>query len=159
MICCRVKPAAPENKVVIVQRQKTAQLPVQSHLEPRDSEPLTPVRLYFEIVEQVDTRVEVQDGGRSVLVQSLPGGRFEEVESLGGDTLIELVYQMANRGELKDMGEVLLFYECRCHEEMIREMILKLPEASQAEVWQGTERIEVECPRCGRDYLIQKNKK
>ena len=57
-------------------------------------------------------------------------------------------------GELVFMHEAVFYYGCRCSDEQIRQMIDHLPEDHQKELWQDSESLEVECPRCGLKHTI-----
>lgn len=59
-------------------------------------------------------------------------------------------------GDLKLMHEAVFFYGCRCDIHQIRQMLDNLPEEHKAELWQGMETLDVQCPRCGRTHVITK---
>lgn len=155
MICARVRPASAETASVYLQRQKGKAPLTQSYYSPSKKGPVKSIELYFEKVVQTQTRIELDETASGVLVQSLPDGRFEEVSDLPKSKLLTMFRQMAGRGELKPLEEVLVFYECRCDDEMILDMITNLPENQREEIWAGQTEIEIECPRCGRKYTIQ----
>ncbi len=157
MICCRVREVDPGHPSVAVQRQKADKPLTQSLFEPPDGDPVNVVHGFFKEVEQTRTRLVVCEDGQNLLVQALPGGRFEKVTSLDDGDLVELISKKATGGELKPLNEVLLFYECRCHDEMILDMIDKLPKNRQCELWGNLRELEIECPRCGRMYVVKKN--
>lgn len=156
IITARVRPAPSARRALYVQRQKGKQPMTQSLLEPELSDPAAAVTLYFEQTAQLETRIALDDECSGVLVQPLPGGRFDEVKKLPDDKLLELCRQTAGRGELSPMGEVLVFYECRCDDQMILDMLTALPETERAALWGDLPSITVECPRCGREYTIQR---
>lgn len=156
IITAHARPAPPARKAVYVQRQKGKAPATQSLLEPEGDDPAAAVTLYFDQGVQTETRIALDDEFSGVLVQPLPGGRFAEVENLEGDKLIDLFRQMASRGELKPMGEVLIFYECRCDDTVIQDMITSLPAAERAAIWEDQSSLSIECPRCGREYTIQR---
>ena len=59
-------------------------------------------------------------------------------------------------GELKLMHEAVYYYGCRCSQDQMRQMIDHLPPAHQQELWQDSDSMEIECPRCGIKYTIHK---
>lgn len=59
-------------------------------------------------------------------------------------------------GDLKVMHEAVFFYGCRCSHERISQMIDHLPEAQKKELWGDSKHLEIQCPRCGRDYILDK---
>lgn len=60
-------------------------------------------------------------------------------------------------GDLKLMHEAVFYYGCRCDGEQMRQMILRLPKAQQEELWHGVDHLDISCPRCGRNYRIEKS--
>lgn len=160
MICVTPRATPEENQLAVIQRQKAGQRQTQSHITPPDGDPVHLVEHYFEAALQIPTRIAVENGtskssgNRAVLVQNLPGGRFEEVASLDEARLIELLYQQASTKDFLPMGEVLLFYECRCHDETVLKMLADLPDATRRELWGDKDELEIECPRCGRKFIV-----
>ena len=69
----------------------------------------------------------------------------------------DLLRRMVEGGLLKPVHEVVLFYECRCDDEMILEMITSLPTGQREELWGSETSLTIECPRCGREYTIQRS--
>jgi hypothetical protein len=159
MICLKTQAVAQERKPVVVQRQKLEEPITQSHFQPHDSNPVLTVQHYFEEVEQNVVRLAVDDQGKGVLVHVLPGGRFDKVATLDDDQLIELISDKVEQDELKPLAEVLIFYECRCHDEMILDMVEKMPEDRRKELWGNLDTLEVTCPRCDRKYIIRRKER
>lgn len=156
MICGSARAAESGKCGAYVQRQQPKGKMTQSYFEPVSSDPVAAVERYFEQTVQVKTRIAVTDDTSGVLVQALPGGRFEAVDDLDSPALIAMCREMIAAEKLKPVGEVLIFYDCRCNDEMILDMITSLPEAQRREVWGEETRLNVECPRCGRAYEIQR---
>lgn len=157
IITAQVRQAPSTKQAIYVQRQKGKAPASQSMLEPAGDDPAAAVTLYFDQAVQTETRIALDAEYSGVLVQPLPGGRFAEVENLESDKLIELFRQMASRGELKPMGEVLVFYECRCDDPIILDMITSLPQAERDAIWAERTSLSIECPRCGREYTIERS--
>ena len=156
IITAEVREAPNDRSAVYIQRQQGKAPITQSLLEPDCKDPVTAVEIYFDQAVQLKTRIVLDEECSGVLVQPLPDGRFATVEGLPDDKLLDLFRQMAARGELKPMGEVLIFYECRCDDQMILDMITSLPQAEREAVWGDQPSLEIECPRCGRSYTIQR---
>ncbi len=156
MICFKFQEADHKRRVAVVQRQHPDEPLKESHFEAPDADPVHMVQRYFEEVVQLPTSIAVDESGNGILVQNLPGGNIGEILDLSEQQLIECVHQAQQQKELKELAEVLLFYECRCHEEMIMDMIENLPQERQDELWGELGELEIECPRCGREYLIKK---
>ncbi len=154
MICGTVKEAPLEKGSVHLQRQKADGPLMESHYSPDNEDPVAAVQRYFEQVEQIRTRIALGPDGSGVLVQALPEGDFDRVTDLADEEMISLCREKARNGEFKALQEVLLFYECRCDDKMIRDMIDALPDAGRAELWGDEKELNIECPRCGRKYVI-----
>jgi hypothetical protein len=159
MICLKTQAVDQERKPVVVQRQKLGEPLKQSHYQPHDSDPLLTIQHYFEEVEQNVVRLAVDDQGKGVLVHVLPGGRFDKVASLDDVQLIELISEKVEQDELKPLADVLIFYECRCHDQMILDMVEKIPEERRKELWGNLDKLEVSCPRCDRKYVIRRKER
>ncbi len=157
MICGRIQESDPQNRVAIVQRQKTKEPIRESRFEVPDRDPVRLVQRYFEDVEQIRTRLAVREDGLGVLVQALPGGRLDHISDVDDNHFIEHIFQMTLQDKMVQLGEVIIFYECRCHDSMILDMINNLQEDHRTELWGDLKELEIECPRCGRTYIVTKN--
>ena len=156
MICCALRETSPNRQNAVIQRHKPQENQTESHIVPPDGDPVHLVEHYFQNALQTPTRIALDDTSRAVLVQSMPDGRFDEVATLKEPKLTDLVTGLASSGALTPMGEVLLFYECRCHDETVLKMIANLPKQTQQDLWGDKDELEIECPRCARTFLIQK---
>jgi len=153
MLCCRMPEAPVDRSAVVLQRQRAGGALVQSNIEPPSDDPRDVVQAYFTQVEQIATRVAL-GGDDGVLVQVLPEGDLSVMDGMDDAGVIERVDQALEAGQLKHSEEVLLFYECRCDDEMILQMITSLPAAQRRELWDDEEELQVDCPRCGRRYTL-----
>ena len=154
MVCGVSKESDQELSTIYVQRQKNDGPMTQSHLVPIPGDPVKSVESYFIHADQTRTRIELDENNSGVLVQLMPAGTFDEIEKMPADKLIELCRQKAEGGEFKLIEEVVTFYECRCDDEQIYDMILSLPKDQRKELWGDQSEINIECPRCGRDYKM-----
>lgn len=139
----------------VVQRQKLAEKMKTSHFDLVETDPVSAVNAYFEQAEQLATRVEVGLEGRCALAQRLPDGDFSKVKELDREAFLDTLFKAEQEG-WKPMGEVLLFYECRCSEQQILEMLTQLPADRKEEIWKDEAKLEIECPRCGREYVVER---
>jgi hypothetical protein len=155
-LCGTVREADATRAVAVLQRQKAGGALVQSHIEPPATDPLATVREYFDRVVQTPTRLVLDDEGPSVLVQLLPDGARDGLLSAPDDELRARCESLRDAERLHHLEEVLLFYACRCSDEMILEMLTKLPEKDREEIWRGQSALTIECPRCGRAYHVQR---
>ena len=96
------------------------------------------------------------DKGKGVLVCPLPDGRFDVIDGLENQELISRCFAMGSAGEMKQLEEVLIFYECRCNEEVILSMITGLPQQQRKELWKDADEVHVVCPRCGRSFTVRR---
>jgi hypothetical protein len=154
MICMRVLDAQSRKASVMVQKQKAGLPMTQSHLSPRTQRPRDMVEQYFSEVDQTRTRLEVTDDGDGILVHALPGGNFDAVRDLGPDELFRYLDSAIDAGRVKVLNEVLLFYECRCSEDMIIKMIDTMSGSDRKDIFGDLQHVEIECPRCGRKYSV-----
>lgn len=154
MICLRVLPAESRKASTLIQRQKAGFPMTQSYINPRSENPVSVAEQYFAEVVQTATRLVTAGGGEGMLVQALPGSAFESVKDLEAGDLFKLVDGEIKEGKAKAAGEVLLFYECRCSEQMISGLIEKMKEADREDLFGELPHINVECPRCGREYTV-----
>ena len=154
MMCVRVREAEASKASLMVQRQKAGLPMTQSHLRPRTRSPRDMVEQYFAEVDQTRTRLEISGDGDGILVHTLPGGHFDAVEAIEPGGLLRFFDSAAAAGRLREMGEVVLCYECRCSDEMILDMILGMSERDRGELFSDLPQIGIECPRCGRRYTM-----
>lgn len=154
MICLRVVAADSEKASGMIQRQQAGLPLTQSHIIPRTQSPIDAVEQYFAEGVQIKARLGIRQDGEAVLVHALPDGDFDTVNSLGRDGLFKFVGDSIAEGKVKDAGEVLIFYECRCSEEMISGMVENMKESDRQHLFGGMMQLEVECPRCGRKYAV-----
>jgi len=155
MVCGRVLESDSSQQEAAVQRQDGRSPCTQSHFTLTGSDPAGAVERYFEEAQQILARVAVDDNGKGVLVCPLPGGRFDVIGGLENHELISRCFHMAAAGEMNRLEEVLLFYECRCNDEVMLSMITGLPRQQRKELWKDTDVISVVCPRCGRSYTVR----
>lgn len=59
-------------------------------------------------------------------------------------------------GDLKLMHEAVFYYGCRCDQSQMTNMIAHLPQAQRDALWDGVDHLDIECPRCGRSYRIER---
>ncbi len=156
MISGRIIETEKDKNTAVVQRQKPGSKMTQSNFSLKNSNPVKAVEQYFEESEQNLVRIAVNQQGDGVLIHALPGGNFERTKSLSDDALISLCIRMSQNDEINKLEEVLLFYECRCTDEMILNMITSLPEKQRKDLWVGQEKLEIECPRCSRKFALHK---
>lgn len=155
-ICGRIRAADVERKTAAIQRKRPDGPLVQSHLEPPSVDPADTVQRYFTNVVQVPTRIEQDADGRGALVQALPGGTLGGLEEPEPRAFVDRCFALADEEATKRLDEVLLFYDCRCSDERILEMLASLPDAQRRELWGDRTSLETECPRCGRTYTVRR---
>ena len=154
MACACLRESVLEADAAVVQRQKEKSPLTQSHYTLSTTDPVRAVEQYFESCAQMLVRVAVLDDGRGAFVQPLPGHGFGPLDGLSDTELVEQCCTLAEREDVKLLDEVLLFYGCRCSDEMILNMITALPAPQRAELWQDSSSLTVNCPRCGRAYTL-----
>lgn len=58
--------------------------------------------------------------------------------------------------DLKTMHEAVYYYACRCSLEQMRKLIANLPKEHEDELWGDDKLIDIQCPRCGSEYKLNK---
>jgi hypothetical protein len=154
MVCGTVRRSEPDADAVVVQRQKEKSPLTQSHYTLHSADPVQAVAQYFEECVQMLVRAALLDDGRGAFVLPLPGHGFGPLDGLTDRELVERCCALAGNEHAKLLDEVVLFYECRCSDDMILKMITDLPAAQRAELWKESSSITVNCPRCGRVYTL-----
>lgn len=156
MICLRMLEAESKKASAMIQRQKGGLPMVQSHISPRSTSPRDMVEQYFAEVDQVRVRLEINKDGEGILIHALPGASFDAVKNLAADELFAYFESGLEAGRAKELGEVLVFYECRCSEEMITGLVNNMAESERKDMFGDLQHVEIECPRCGRKYTVAK---
>ncbi|MDJ0762570.1 MAG: Hsp33 family molecular chaperone HslO [Myxococcota bacterium] len=156
MLCARIKPSDPDRSVAIVQRQKKKFPLCESVFHPQDGDPVHAVALYFKKVDQLHARLAVDPQGWGCLVHALPGGDPEAIADLDDADIFAFGKRHLEKQLASNVGEVVLFYDCRCHQSAVLGMVEKLSQAGQQELWGGQDTADVTCPRCGREFRIMR---
>ncbi len=154
MICLRIVDADGEKASGMIQRQKAGLPLTQSHITPRTQSPRDAVEQYFAEGVQTKARLGIRENGDSVLVHSLPEGNYDAVKDLDTNALFRFVDRVIDKENVKEAGEALIFYECRCSEGMITGMVENMNESDRNEMFGDLQQLEIECPRCGRKYTV-----
>jgi molecular chaperone Hsp33 len=159
MICGIARAADPERAAAYLQRRKGDGPLVESHFEPDAIDPVGTVQRYFEKVEQIATRIALGAGGDGALVQALPGGALAGLEAADADALIAELRELIASDRVDHLDDVVIFYECRCDERVIRGMLDGLSDAARRELWGDQPEIRITCPRCGREFPISRDRR
>jgi len=155
LICGTSRVAEPDRSIAYLQRKKGGGPLVESRFVPVSGDPAASVQRYFEQVEQIETRLAVSESFLGALVQAMPGGALSELAAMGDEELLtELHAVAASESRARHLDDVVVFYECRCDETVIRKMLEGLPDASRRELWADQDELRVTCPRCGREFAI-----
>jgi hypothetical protein len=157
IVSARVRGAPSKNSAVVVQRMKPGEPVKESKFEPKATDPVKVVERYFLESDQIPTRIVVTPDGRGLLVQQMPGGQLDKFKGHTNDQLVDHYTKLVKNEELKQLDEVLLYYECRCNDSQVLNMLVDLPENKRKELWGDLPQLEIECPRCGREYVIKRN--
>ena len=158
MTCGRViRTGSPaKTPVVVVQTARAYSPTTQSSVTPSSGDPVQGIEDYFSDARQTATRILIDDRTqRGLLLQALPGGRFADLELMTADEVFAAVDAALEAGEMTRLNETVMFYACRCNDEMILNVFTSLPAAQRAELTDKTGGVQIECPRCGRRYNIK----
>ncbi|MDX9720648.1 MAG: Hsp33 family molecular chaperone HslO [Myxococcota bacterium] len=152
-VSLRHREAEASKSLVVLQRQRENGPLRQSSFTPETCDPLSVIEQFFSISEQIPTRLGMSEDGRCVLVQALPGAELTTLAGLDEAALIETVERWT-QGEAKETNEKLYWYGCRCDEQWLRLVVGSISNAQQAELWGSEAQLHIECPRCGRAYVL-----
>ena len=156
MVCGTSRAAEPDRAVAYTQRRKGDGPLVESLFVPVSGDPAASVQHYFEQVEQIATRLAISAGGFGALVQAMPGGALADLAAMRDEDLLAELRAVAASDRIKHLDDVVVFYECRCDDSLILEMIAGLGDAARKEIWGDLAEISIACPRCGRDFTISR---
>lgn len=156
MMCGTILKGDSSKNLVAVQRQAKDSPVTQSRFSLITHDPVEAIERYFEESDQTLIRIAVNIQGKGALLRPLPGGNFNDIDGLTDDEIITRCFKMAADEEIKKLDEVLLFYECPCDLQQIAKMLESLPEDQQKELWGKLDSLEISCPRCGRNYIVNR---
>ncbi len=156
MVVGRVMPRSRAEAKAAVQRRKQDKDVTQSFYEPLSGDVFQAMEGYFDHSEQVPTRIFVKDDGRGALVRMLPKGDFDRVADLSGAELVDKLFALRDDGILRRLEEFRSFTQCLCTDEYILTMITSLPKEQRAALWGDETKLEIECPRCARKYVMRR---
>jgi len=159
MACVSLRRSVADSNAAVVQRQKEKSPMTQSHYTLNSADPVQAVEQYFEASAQMLVRVAVLDDGRGVFVQPMPGHDFGPLDGLSDIELVEQCTALSENEQAKLLDEVVLFYDCRCSDTMILEMVTSLPSQQRVELWKDSSTLTINCPRCNRAYTLNKTLK
>jgi hypothetical protein len=155
MVCGNTREAPCDGGIVYLQRKKGDGPLVESRFEPAPGDFAASVERYFLNVEQTETRIAI-DGTDGALVQALPGGSLGDLATLEDGELVSQMKARRDSDRLEHLDDVAIFYECRCDDAVIRRMFGSMPRSSRAELWGDEERLQIACPRCGREFQLSR---
>jgi hypothetical protein len=156
MACASLRRGVPETRAAVVQRQMEKSPLTQSHYTLGSSDPVQAVERYFEESAQMLVRIAVLDDGCGAFVQPMPGHGFGPLDGLSDSELVERCSALAKDDQAKLLDEVVLFYGCRCSDQMILDMVTSLPARQRADLWQDSTSLTINCPRCDRAYTLNR---
>ncbi len=156
MVIGRVMPRTRDEAKAAVQRRKKDKDATQSYYEPLSADVFQAMEGYFDHSEQVPTRLFVNEDGRGALVRMMPQGDFDRVANLPGPELVDQLFALRDDETLRRLEEFRSFTQCLCTDEYILNMITSLPQAHRQALWGDEPKLEIECPRCGRMYVLRR---
>ena len=144
---------AHESSRVYVQSVRPKAEPTQSIVEVQGLDLLVYFQDYYLASEQRMARFYELDDDRFMQVISLPGA---EPEFFGRMTR-ESAQQMLQEDGLTLLEERVFLFHCGCNPEKMMAALQDLFGKTPEELFQGDERVETHCPRCGRRWWITRD--
>ena len=155
LIALSRREAERNRALVVVQRHRRGRDRKDSQFETQASNAPELVRDYFARSIQLPTRVAI-DGAKGVLVQALPGGKLKALHELGDAALISKIDELQSRNVLQVLDTRSFGYGCRCSDEWILQMLTSLDPERRAELWGDLRQLEIQCPRCSREFHVSR---
>ena len=159
MTCGRVvwQSSPAKEPVVVVQTARPYSPMTQSSVTPSSNDPVQGIEDYFSDAKQTATRLLIDDSTqRGLLLQALPGGKFADLEMMDPTEVFTAVDAALKQEDMTRMTETVMFYACRCNDEMILNVFMGLSQEQREDLTDEDGSVSIECPRCGRRYTIKK---
>lgn len=132
-----------------VETQRAKHALSRSMLDFEDNHVLRVVELYFERSVQVPTRLFELDRDEFLIVQGMPRADRDWIAGLTPDSAQAVAGAATETIEHRNYR-----FHCGCDPQkvlmVVRGMFAKKPE----ELFEGDDQVEVQCPRCGRSWVV-----
>lgn len=138
-----------ESSRLYMQSQRPEQEPSLSVLEVHGFDVLEFCESYYLNSEQRPARFFELEGDDFLQVLSLPGADAGLIAKLDRETAVELLAE-----EPVLLEERTFFFQCGCNPQRMMKALRDIFSERPEELFQGDDRVETSCPRCGRRWWV-----
>lgn len=138
-----------ESSRLYMQSQRPGQEPSLSLLEVHGFDVLEFCESYYLNSEQRLARFFELTDDEYLQVLSLPGADGDFFAGLDRDSAVALLSE-----ELVLLEERTFFFQCGCNPQRMMKALRDIFSAQPDELFQGDDRVETSCPRCGRRWWV-----
>jgi hypothetical protein len=141
-----------EHSRLFVQTVRRAGEPHLSVVEVRGFDLLQILERYYAQSEQATARFFEHDGDAFVMLMALPGIEEQWLRELSREAAVELLREPGTRA----IERRAVAFGCTCDGARILEIMRGMFRDRMEELFHGEERVEVQCPRCGKAYDLER---
>ena len=136
---------------IYVETQRPKHEPTRSILDFEGQDILSIFELYFERSLQMKARLFAQNQDEYVLVQGLPRVDQTWLSALDIHSVLSLI------PTLEKIEKRHYRFFCGCNTQKILMVIRKMFASDPAELFGDQDQVEVQCPRCGRNWIVRRD--
>jgi molecular chaperone Hsp33 len=142
--------ATVDHNRIFVQSVRNIGQPQRSSVEVKGIAMLSIFEQYFARSEQWPARFFALENDTYFMLSALPGVDPAWISAVTRDDLPAL-YEAP---DLRVLEARIVTFACSCDERRVHQVVRALFEDRGEELFQGEERVEVQCPRCGHSYWM-----
>jgi hypothetical protein len=141
-----------EESRLYFESQRPKRKPYRSVIKVEGWDVLDIFEQFYERSEQLPSRLFELEDGRFLLAQGLPRVKREWLIGLRREELPGYL------GQAHEPVETRVYrFECGCDPQKILQVVRGMFAAKPEELFRGDPRVEVQCPRCGRTWTIDRD--
>jgi hypothetical protein len=141
-----------ERSRLFVEMQRPRHRPAQSIVELDGPDPIVAMQTYYEKALQMQARLLDLGADDLVLVEGLPMVDREWLSTLDGGGVERLF-----AGDLEPIEERTYTFRCGCDVDRITALVGTMFRDRPEELFDGSDEVEVQCPRCGRHWVVTRH--
>ena len=141
-----------ESSQLFVEIQRRGRTPYRSAIEVDGLDVLGIFEQYFARSEQLDTKFYEVTDTEFVMFQALPDVDSSWLSGITRDSALS-----ALNGSLRKLDTQVFNFRCGCDVKRMTELVKGMYSERPDELFQGDDRVEVVCPRCGHKWWLKRN--